>query len=93
MQDNRAYVYISTWTRKTVGNGPSFQTVPVSYDYDQMKGTAMATHATVVYANLTCRYLEVKLFNKLLEIFSYEMVEFFLKNYCRFLNDVKYNWK
>ena len=41
---------------------------------------AMGTHATVVYANLTCRYLEVKLFNKLPEIFSYDMVEFFLKN-------------
>ena len=53
----------------------------------------MSTHAVVVYANLTCGYLEVKLFNKLPEIFSYEIVEFFLKNYFRFLGDVKYNWK
>ena len=31
----------------------------------QIKGTAMDTHVAVVYANLTCGYLEVKLFNKL----------------------------
>ena len=33
MQDHRADVYILTWARKTIGNGPSFQTIPVSYDY------------------------------------------------------------
>ena len=40
----------------------------------------MGTDATVVYANLRCRYLEVKLFNKLPEIFSHDIAEFFLKN-------------
>ena len=34
MQDHRADVYILTWTHKTIGNGTSFQTIPVSYDYD-----------------------------------------------------------
>ena len=33
MQDHRADVYILTWTRKIIGNGPSFQTIPVCYDY------------------------------------------------------------
>ena len=41
---------------------------------------AMGTQATVVYASLTCRYLKVKLFNKLPEIFSYDIAEFFHKN-------------
>lgn len=45
----------------------------------QIKGTDMGTHATVLCANLTCGYLEVKLFDKLLEIFSDEIVDFFLK--------------
>ena len=29
MQDDRADVYILTWTRKTIRNGPNFQTIPV----------------------------------------------------------------
>ena len=59
----------------------------------QIKGTAMDTHAAVVYANLTCEFLEVKLFNELPEIFSYYMVELFLKNYFRLSDDVKHSWK
>ena len=59
----------------------------------QIKGTAMDTHAAVVYANLTCGFLEVKLFNELPEIFSYYMVELFLKNYFRLSDDVKHSWK
>ena len=55
-----------------------------------IKGTAMDAHAAVVYANLKCGYLEVELFNKLPEIFSYDIVESFLRNYFRFLDDVKY---
>ena len=57
------------------------------------KEIAIGTHTAVIYANLEFGYLEVKLFNKLPEIFFYDMVEFFLKNYFRFLNDVKYKWK
>ena len=54
----------------------------------QIKGTALGTHAAVIYENLICGYLEITLFNKLREIFSYDIVEFFLKNYFRFLDDV-----
>ena len=57
-----------------------------------MKGTAMGTPFAVVYANLTVAYLEVKLFQKLPEIYSPDVVEFFIKNYFRFLDDVKYKW-
>ena len=48
---------------------------------------------SVAYENLTSGYLEVKLFHKLLEIFSYNIAELFLKNYFRFLDDMKYHWK
>ena len=33
MQDHRVDVYILTRASKTIGNGLSFQTIPVSYDY------------------------------------------------------------
>ena len=33
--------------------------------------------------------MEVKLFKKSLEIFFYDIVGFFLKNYSRYLDDVK----
>ena len=48
---------------------------------NHIKGTDMGTYAAVVYANLTCGYLEFKSFNKLPEIFSYDMIKFFLKNF------------
>ena len=54
----------------------------------QIKDTAMVTHTAVVYGNLTCAYLEIKLSNKLPEIFSYDIMELFLKNYFRFLDDI-----
>ena len=37
-------------------------------------------------------YLEDKLFDKIPEIFSCYIVEFFLKNYVKFLVNVKYSW-
>ena len=52
----------------------------------------MDRHAAVVYATLTCAYLEDKLFNRLPEIFSYDSINF-LKNDFRFVDDMKYNWK
>ena len=59
----------------------------------QVKGTAMGTHAAVVFANLTVAFLEVKRFIRLPEIFSRDVAEFFLQNYFRFLDDLNYKWK
>ena len=59
----------------------------------QVKGTAMGTHAAAVFANLTVAFLEVKLFISLPEIFGRDVVEFFIKNYFRFLHDLNYKWK
>ena len=59
----------------------------------QVKGTAMGTHAAVVFANLSVAFLEVKLFIRLSEIFSRDVVEFFIKSYFRFLDDLNYKWK
>ena len=50
----------------------------------KMKRTAMSTHIAGVQASLTYKYSEVKLFNKLPKIYSYDIVEFFLKDYNRF---------
>ena len=35
----------------------------------------MGTHAAVVYTNVTCGYLEVELYNKLAETFSYQSID------------------
>ena len=40
----------------------------------------MGSHTAVVHANLTWGYLEVELFKKLTEIFSYDIVQLLLKN-------------
>ena len=53
----------------------------------------MGTHAAVVFANVTVAFLEVKPFIRLPEIFSRDVVEFFIKNYFRFLDDLNYKWK
>ena len=49
-------------------------------------------NATVVYGDLTYGYLKVKLSNKLSEIFSHDILEFFRKNYFKFVDHVKSNW-
>ena len=52
----------------------------------------MGENATVVYGDLTYGYLKVKLSNKLSEIFSHDILEFFRKNYFKFVDHVKSNW-
>ena len=52
----------------------------------------MGENATVVYGDLTYGHLKVKLSNKLSEIFSHDILEFFRKNYFKFVDHVKSNW-
>ena len=58
-----------------------------------MKAIAMGTTTVVAYASLICRYLEIELILKLPEIFSHDILEFFLNNYFGILDDGKKKWK
>ena len=51
----------------------------------------MGENAAVVFGDLTYGYLKVKLSNKLPEIFSHDILEFFRKNYFKFVDHVKSN--
>ena len=59
----------------------------------QVKGTAMGTPFAVVYANLVVAFIEDSMFKKLPEIYPKDIVESFIKNYFRFLDDVFYKRK
>ena len=52
----------------------------------------MGENAAVAFGDLTYGYLKVKLSNKLSEIFSHDILEFFRKNYFKFVDHVKSNW-
>lgn len=52
----------------------------------------MGENAAVVFGDLTYGYLKVKLSNKLSEIFSHDILEFFRQNYFKFVDHVKSNW-
>lgn len=45
--------------------------------FQQTKGAAMRTTCAVAYANFFVAHLEVKMFEKLLDIYSFVIVEFF----------------
>ena len=59
----------------------------------QVKGTEMGTPFAVVYANLVVAFIQDSMFKKLPEIYPKDIVESFIKNYFRFLDDVFYKWK
>ena len=48
--------------------------------YKQIKGTAMGTKFAPIYATLTIRYIEVKLYEKVTEIFGDEFGNYFVTN-------------
>ena len=56
-----------------------------------MKGTATATPAAVIYANLIVTILEVSLFIRLPELYLNDVANFLLNNCFRFLDDFIYN--
>ena len=61
--------------------------------YHQIKGTATGTNFAVVGANLVVGYKEVHLFVLLPEIYPQDFVDWFIRNYFRFLDDVCHKWK
>ena len=50
----------------------------------QIKGTAMGTKFVVIGSNLVATYEEVKMFELLLQLYSQDFVDFFIRNYVRF---------
>ena len=50
----------------------------------QTKGTAMGTKLVVIGSNLVATYEEVKMFELLLQLYSQDFVDFFIRNYVRF---------
>ena len=62
-----------------------------NYFYHQIKGTAMGTIFAVVGSNLTVAYFEEKMFSILPQIYPKYFVDFFIRNYFQFLDDVFLN--
>ena len=60
--------------------------------YKQIKGTATGTKFAPIYATLTIGYLEVKLDEKLTEVFGDEFGNYFVTNWKRFLDDCFIPW-
>lgn len=58
----------------------------------QIKGFAMGTKAAVNCANLTVGYLEVTMFDMLPTIYPNDFVDFLIRNYFRFLDDIFHLW-
>ena len=60
--------------------------------FHQIKGTAMGTISAVVSSNLTVAYFEVKMFALLPQIYPRDFVDYFVRNYFRFLDDIFHTW-
>ena len=60
--------------------------------FHQIKGTAMGTIFAVVSSNLTVAYFEVKMFALLPQIYPRDIVDYFVRNYLRFLDDIFHTW-
>ena len=58
----------------------------------QIKGFAMGTKAAVKCSNLSVGYLEVKMFDMLPTIYTNDFVDFIIRNYFRFLDDMFHLW-
>ena len=60
--------------------------------FHQTKGTAMGTKFAVVGSNLVVAYKEIKLFALLPQVYPQDFVDFLLRNYFRFLDDIFHKW-
>ena len=63
-----------------------------NYFYHQIKGTTMGTIFVVVGSNLMVAYFEEKMFAILPQIFPKDFVDFFIRNYFRFLDGIFHKW-
>ena len=57
-----------------------------------MKGTTMGTKFAVVGSNLVVAYEEVTMFALLSQLYPQDPVDFFIRNYFRFLDNVFHKW-
>ena len=60
--------------------------------YKQIKGTAMGTKFAPIYSTLSIGYLEVKLYEKVTQVFGDEFGLYFISNWKRFLDDCFVPW-
>ena len=60
--------------------------------FHQIKGMPMGTIFAVVGSNLTVTYFEVKMFALLPQIYPRDFVDYFVRNYFRFLDDIFRTW-
>lgn len=56
--------------------------------YRQLRGTAMGTKMAPVYATLTLGYLEYKMYDTIKRNYNFQLHNFFVDNYFRYLDDV-----
>ena len=60
--------------------------------FHQIKGMAMGTIFSAVGSNLTVTYFEVKMFAFLPQIYTRDFVDYIVRNYFRFLDDIFHTW-
>ena len=60
--------------------------------YRQCIGTAMGTPAAVVGSNLVVAYLEIRMFRLLPQLYPTDFVDFVIRSYFRFLDDLIHKW-
>ena len=60
--------------------------------WHQLIGTAMGTPAAVVGSNLVVGFLEVKMFRLLPQIYPRDFVDFIIRSFFRFLDDLIHEW-
>ena len=58
----------------------------------QIKGFAMGTKAAVSCANLIVAFLEMKMFALLPQVYPNDVVDFIIRTYFRFLDDIFHQW-
>ena len=63
-----------------------------NYFYHRIKGTAMGIIFVVVGSNLRVVYFEEKTFAILPQIYPKDFVNFFIRNYFQFSDDVFHKW-